>query len=570
MRALILLGIAAASPLFAQTGSIVYPSQGDDLLLKATEAADGTLFASGYSWSSGAFLMRLSAEGSILWQVSFPDEVGILRDHHIAMNGDLLACGHHQGGGWVVRMDPSGAILWQEELPWEYWGGEKYRTHSFTAIHEAANGDLLLAGESLLQPEGTPLHLYYRLSSDGVKLWGYYADFGSLNEVLERPDGSLLFAGDLYFQRPFFMIANANGVPAIEWELEPLGGSRPRMSLADDGGLFLVPGRWFCDSFYETYLCLDNWNPAVEPFQLTKLDPFGNVTWRRSYASASTVSVDVLALPGGGALVLGQTVTPAGDLDVRLLCVDADGALLWQRDYGGPGDDRALSIAPRTGGFMIAGQSPSSDPTGPDGLLLLVDGNGEMESCPSSFSSGAAVDLPPTSQLLSAGAWVKQLDVEATTVTPELPPRFSEPRCFDQPGLGPVFCDPSVPNSTGLSARISASGSAQVSQGSVTLRATRVPPGKFGYFVAGMGNGQAIPPGSEGQLCLLGSSIHRYSSSVLQADAGGFFPLEIDPGQVPGHGAIAPGETWNFQAWFRDHNPTPTSNFTDAVGVTFL
>ena len=34
--------------------------------------------------------------------------------------------------------------------------------------------------------------------------------------------------------------------------------------------------------------------------------------------------------------------------------------------------------------------------------------------------------------------------------------------------------------------------------------------------------------------------------------------------------AVQPGDTWNFQAWYRDANPGPTSNFTDAVSVTFL
>ena len=33
--------------------------------------------------------------------------------------------------------------------------------------------------------------------------------------------------------------------------------------------------------------------------------------------------------------------------------------------------------------------------------------------------------------------------------------------------------------------------------------------------------------------------------------------------------AIQPGDTWNFTAWYRDQNPTPTSNFTDAVQVPF-
>jgi hypothetical protein len=36
-----------------------------------------------------------------------------------------------------------------------------------------------------------------------------------------------------------------------------------------------------------------------------------------------------------------------------------------------------------------------------------------------------------------------------------------------------------------------------------------------------------------------------------------------------GFAPALPGETWNFQAWYRDSNPEPTSNFTGAVGVTF-
>ena len=39
-------------------------------------------------------------------------------------------------------------------------------------------------------------------------------------------------------------------------------------------------------------------------------------------------------------------------------------------------------------------------------------------------------------------------------------------------------------------------------------------------------------------------------------------------GSPPPH-TVLPGDTWNFQAWFRDMNPGPTSNFTDGVAVTF-
>jgi hypothetical protein len=35
--------------------------------------------------------------------------------------------------------------------------------------------------------------------------------------------------------------------------------------------------------------------------------------------------------------------------------------------------------------------------------------------------------------------------------------------------------------------------------------------------------------------------------------------------------SVQPGETWNFQLWYRDAIAgQTTSNFTDAVGVSFL
>ena len=39
--------------------------------------------------------------------------------------------------------------------------------------------------------------------------------------------------------------------------------------------------------------------------------------------------------------------------------------------------------------------------------------------------------------------------------------------------------------------------------------------------------------------------------------------------KLSGTVAAMPGETWHFQAWHRDRNPLPTTNYTDAVSITF-
>ena len=37
-----------------------------------------------------------------------------------------------------------------------------------------------------------------------------------------------------------------------------------------------------------------------------------------------------------------------------------------------------------------------------------------------------------------------------------------------------------------------------------------------------------------------------------------------------GTASVASGETWYFQCWYRDLNPSNANNFTDAVAISFF
>ena len=111
-------------------------------------------------------------------------------------------------------------------------------------------------------------------------------------------------------------------------------------------------------------------------------------------------------------------------------------------------------------------------------------------------------------------------------------------------------------------------------KGHLTLIARDLPLHAFGHFLTsraqGLVNGAG---GSQDDLCL-GGLIGRYSGpgQIKNSGAAGSFSLAIDLTAMPqpvGHIAAQAGETWYFQAWYRDANPMSTSNFTDAVRVTF-
>ena len=139
------------------------------------------------------------------------------------------------------------------------------------------------------------------------------------------------------------------------------------------------------------------------------------------------------------------------------------------------------------------------------------------------------------------------------------------------PALGTNYCS-AVPNSTGAPASIGARGSDLVAANEVVLVAESLPAHSFGHYLCSMSTDFVTGFGaSQGNLCL-GGSIGRFDARILDSGSAGTIALQIDLTSIPqpmGAVAVAAGETWHFQAWYRDANPTVTSNFTDGVSVAF-
>ncbi len=142
--------------------------------------------------------------------------------------------------------------------------------------------------------------------------------------------------------------------------------------------------------------------------------------------------------------------------------------------------------------------------------------------------------------------------------------------------LGETYCRPTVENSTGCGGVVLANGDPRLATGALELTATLLPQNSFGFFLTSQAQGNVVSAGgSDGTLCL-GGSIGRFvgPGQVMNSGVSGSFTMTVDLNAVPaatptGVTAVQPGETWNFQCWHRDVNPTATSNFTDAVSITF-
>ena len=142
--------------------------------------------------------------------------------------------------------------------------------------------------------------------------------------------------------------------------------------------------------------------------------------------------------------------------------------------------------------------------------------------------------------------------------------RYSEPTA-----IGRNFCR-GTRNSRDLIGFLAAFGD-NTTLTNKDLVATGLPVQQFGLFVASRSFGSVFPGSSQGRLCLVGQ-VGRFNGSIVNSGPTGRFDFSFNPTFIPqGTGSVSAmaGETWGFQAWYRDSNPGSTSNFTSGVQIAF-
>ena len=197
-------------------------------------------------------------------------------------------------------------------------------------------------------------------------------------------------------------------------------------------------------------------------------------------------------------------------------------------------------------------------------------------------------------QLTTGSLWFNDLDFDSagnlwgvheaggiyriSIIPPSATLVFSTPTysgiAFDRGALGTRYCSPAVVNSTGVPAELGALGSLVVATNTLAVEAEHLPLSSFGYFLTSRTQGfVANPGGSTGNLCL-GGAIGRFvgPGQIQSSGTTGEISLGIDLTALPsptGPVAGVAGETWNFQAWYRDAvGGAATSNFTDGLALT--
>jgi hypothetical protein len=397
------LSVVTASPASqpaqteAQTWSWAraYGGRYSDVAWTVQQSLDGGVIAGGYTWSFGAgdcdfWLLKLAPDGTIEWQKTYG---GVAEDYadlvYPTSDGGYLLIGNTNtyGAGrtdlWLLKLRADGSVIWEKA-----YGGREW--DDGVAIQETQDGGYIVAGDTSSFGAGSMDVWVLKLRSDGSIEWqraygGPGQDTSSADPIHQTTDGGYIICGRTQSfgagdDDVWVFKLDAQG--AIQWQ-RTYGGRGHDESHAirqtSDGGFAVAA---FTDSFgagdYDVWVL--------------KLDSVGGVDWQKAIGGENRETCwSVYHTTDGGCVVCGDTRSfGAGSDDLWALKFAPDGALQWQKTYGGTARDWGESIRQASdGGYIAAGATQSFGAGQNDLWVLRLDASGSIPGCSLGVSSSA-------------------------------------------------------------------------------------------------------------------------------------------------------------------------------------
>lgn len=313
----------------------------------------------------------------------------ILTSTIIADNNSFYFAGRTEsfgsGGidGWFVKMNPDGEILASET----YGGSENDQIFKIT--ENAVQNELLMIGETSSFGQGQNDIWVLRSNHEGgilgsFTVGGLDRDFG--RDILETMIGGYIILGETksYGLGNYdIWLVNVDENGDILWDklFEGSGQDYARRVLQTNGGY---------------YILAVNGNPPEDsgPIWLIKTDVNGEVEngWPKYFGmpvdnnpeTPEDDAADMTFTSDGKILIVGTTYIN-GNADILLIKCDSNGNVIFEKTYGGSGDDKGHSVSlvlentvedPSKYGYIITGETQSYGVDSKDVILIKTDSYG--------------------------------------------------------------------------------------------------------------------------------------------------------------------------------------------------
>ena len=290
-------------------------------------------------------------------------------DHGVILAGTTSSFGEGGSDMWVVRLDSAGEVEWENT----YGGPADDEARS---IILAPDGGYVVAGSTQSFGAGGDGAVWVlKLDADGAIEWQKMLDHGQGAGAAPAEGGGYAIAGGTSQHGAGgsdAWVVRLDETGSIVWQ-NTYGGSDSDTAYAiaptSDSG-FAVAG-WTA-----------SFGAGWADFWVLKLDGSGDVEWAKAYGGSEAEDARFITqTPDNGFVVAGWSVSfGAGEADMWILKLDADGGVQWQSVYGGSGIDRAFSVSRASdGGYVAVGRTESFGAGGADMLILGLDSDGTLE-----------------------------------------------------------------------------------------------------------------------------------------------------------------------------------------------
>ncbi len=344
--------------------------------------ADGGYVLLGHTQSYGAggadlWLLKTNRFGMQEWAHTFGGAANE-ESRSVVKTGDggYLLCGITEtfAGAvqdiWLVKTDVTGALEWQQNF-----GGSGENDAGSVVI--CADGGYIVAGSRTFDTASKKDFWLLKTDAAGALLWEKAYGGGEhevARAVIQTDDGGCILAGYTESfgaggQDIWLLKTDAEGDSLWDATYGSTGNEMGYSVVQTADGGFAIAG-----------IALDNVSQDFDAL-LVKTDANGVAQWTKTFGGADTdIAFSAEQTFDGGFILTGSTRSSGlGGENVWLIKTDASGGLLWEKTYGGNGDDRAYEVRNTDdGGYAVIGNTHSYGAGGTDLWMLKTDANGSI------------------------------------------------------------------------------------------------------------------------------------------------------------------------------------------------
>jgi hypothetical protein len=384
---LILLASAGTLPALGaisrhNTWARTYGGAGVEQAYSVHQTSDGGFVVAGSTSSSGAgssdaWLIRLDPSGQIIWRKAY-GTVG--NDFAVGAqqttDGGFIVSAFTSPSGfadsaWIFKTDAMGNVQWQN----------KYAGFGCCILptQQTIDNGFILAGFTDSSGMGDVQVL--RLNSTGAVIWartyGNPTAFDAAFSVQTMPDGGFVVAG----------ITNGYEVNGLivgdfrVFKIDALGDFVWQHAYGGLGADYAISIAKTSDNGFIVAGWTDSFGAGGNDAWVLRLNNTGGVIWQKAYGGKGDyVAFSVGQTSDGGFIVAGSTNSSgAGGRDAGLFKLTSTGNIVWQKTYGGPRDDYAVSAEQTTdGGFVFAATTLSFGNGNSDVWILKLNQDGSI------------------------------------------------------------------------------------------------------------------------------------------------------------------------------------------------